>query len=82
MKYEEKTDPTPTELALLTQNIAALTVAIQTQNDVLLVLLHNLDLKIPDWKDKTEIEKEVGPKIQQCVELMRKIYGRSETDKG
>lgn len=81
MKYEEQTDPTPTDIELLTQNVAALTLAIQTQNDVLLVLLHNLDLKIPDWKEKADVEKEVGPKIQACVEAMRKIYGRSETDK-
>lgn len=82
MTYKEKTDPTPTEIELLTQNVAILTTAIRTQNDVLLVLLHNLDLKIPDWKEKADIEKEVGPKIQQCIELMRKVYGRSETDKG
>lgn len=81
MTYEEKTDPTPTDLELLTQNVAALTMAIQTQNDVLLVLLHNLDLKIPDWKEKTDIEKEVGPKIQACIEAMRRVYGRSKTDK-
>lgn len=81
MKYEEQTDPTPTDIELLTQNVAALTLAIQTQNDVLLVLLHNLDLKIPDWKEKADVEKEIGPKIQACVEAMRKIYGRSETDK-
>lgn len=80
MTYEEKTDPTPTDIELLTQNVAALTVAIQTQNDVLLVLLHNLDLKIPDWKEKADVEKEVGPKIQACIEAMRKVYGRSETD--
>lgn len=81
MTYEEKTDPTPTEIELLTKNVAALTLAIQTQNDVLLVLLHNLDLKMPDWKEKTDIEKEVGPKIEACIEAMRKVYGRSETDK-
>lgn len=82
MTYEEQTDPTPTEIELLTQNVAILTSAIQTQNDVLLVLLHNLDLKIPDWKDKADIEKEVGPKIQECINLMRKIYGHGETNKG
>lgn len=81
MTYEEKTDPTPTDLELLTQNVAALTMAIQTQNDVLLVLLHNLDLKMPDWKEKTDIEKEVGPKIQACLEAVRKVYGRSKADK-
>lgn len=81
MKYEEKTDPTPTEVELLAQNVAALTMAIQTQNDVLLVLLHNLDLKIPDWKTKTDVEKEVGPKIQKCMELIRGIYGPGEADK-
>lgn len=81
MTYEEKTDPTPTEIELLTKNVAVLTLAIQTQNDVLLVLLHNLDLKMPDWKKKTDIEKEVGPKIEACIEAMRKVYGRSEADK-
>lgn len=68
-------------VAVLTESVAELAVAVKTQNDVLLVLLHNLDLKIPDWKEKTEVEKEVGPKIQACLEAMRKVYGRSETDK-
>ena len=81
MTYKEETDPTPTEIELLTQNIAALTVAVQTQNDVLMVLLHNLDLKIPDWKEKTDVEKEIGPKVQACIEAVRKVYGRSETNK-
>lgn len=66
---------------MLTESVAELMMAVKTQNDVLLVLLHNLDLKIPDWKKKADIEKEVGPKIQSCIELMRSIYGRSEVDK-
>ena len=68
-------------VAVLTESVAELAVAVKTQNDVLLVLLHTLDLKIPDWKDKTDIEKEVGPKIQACVEVVRSLYGRSEADK-
>jgi hypothetical protein len=68
-------------VAMLTESVAELTVAVKTQNDVILVLLHNLDLKIPDWKEKADVEKEVGPKIQACIEAMREVYGRSETDK-
>lgn len=68
-------------VAMLTESVAELAVAVKTQNDVLLVLLHTLDLKIPDWKDKADIEKEVGPKIQACVELVRSLYGHPETDK-
>lgn len=67
---------------IISESVAMLVSAVQAQNDVLLVLLHNLDLKIPDWKDKADIEKEVGPKIQACIEAMRKIYGRGETNKG
>lgn len=81
MKYEEKTDPTPTELELLTENVAILTHAVQTQNDVLLVLLDNLDLKIPDWKSQLDVEKAVGPKIQECIEFIGKVYGRGKTNK-
>ena len=78
---KEETDKELNAVAVLTESVAELAVAVKTQNDVLLVLLHNLDLKIPDWKEKTEVEKEVGPKIQACLEAMRKVYGRSETDK-
>lgn len=66
---------------MLTESVAELTMAVRTQNDVLLVLLHNLDLKIPDWKEKADVEKEVGPKIQACIEAVKRVYGRSEADK-
>lgn len=84
MKYEEKENKDAEVLDLLTRNVAALTVAIQTQNDVILCLLHklNVDSDLPVWTTKEEVEKEVGPKVQACVEAVRKIYGRSETDKG
>lgn len=66
---------------VISESLAMLAHAIQVQNDVLLVLLHTLDLKIPDWKEKADIEKEVGPKVQACIEAVRKVYGRSETNK-
>lgn len=69
-------------IAVLTESVAELTVAVKAQHDVILVLLHNMDLKIPDWKETTDVEKEVGPKIQQCMDLMKRVYGRSETNKG
>ena len=83
MKYEEKTDPTPTEVELLTHNVAALTMALQTQNDILLCLLHKFDVEkdLPVWITKEGVEEEVGPKIKACVEAIRKVYGPSETDK-
>lgn len=80
MEYSEKEDK-ELDLRTMADTIVMLSAAIQTQNDVLLTLLHNLDLKIPDWKTKEELEKDVGPKVQACVKAVRKVYGRSEADK-
>lgn len=84
MKLEEEVDKEVSALDALTDTVAQLVITVQTQNDVLLVLANklNIDTDIPDWKDKKEIEKEVGQKIQACINMMRKIYGPSETDKG
>ncbi len=83
MTYEEKTDPTPTDIELLTQNVAILTSAIQTQNDIILCLLHkfNMNQDLPFWLTKEGMEEEVGPKVKACVESVRGLYGHSETDK-
>ena len=78
---KEETGKELDAVAMLTESVAELTVAVKIQNDVMLVLLHTLDLKIPDWKDKADIEKEVRPKIEACIEAMRRVYERSETDK-
>ena len=83
MSYKEQTDPTPTDIELLTQNVAALTMAIQTQNAVLMCLLHkfNPETDLPPWQDKEAFEKEMAAKVDACDKAIRKIYGRSETDK-
>ena len=82
MKIEEVEDRKATELEAMAQNIAMLATAVQTLNDVVLVLAKDIDVnKLPDWKTKEEIEKDVGPKIQKCIELVRKTYGPSEADK-
>lgn len=81
-KVEEKVGKELDDIGVLSNTVAMLAHAVQTQNDVLLILLHNLDLKIPDWKEKADIEKEIGPKIQACIEAVRKVYGRGETNKG
>lgn len=84
MSYEEKTDPTPTEIELLTQNVAALTMAVHTQNKVILCLLEKFD---PDndlpiyYVSKESFEREMNKKVEACVKAIRKIYGHSETDK-
>lgn len=84
MTYKEKTDPTPTELELLTQNVAALTVVVQSLNVVTMCLLHKLNIEtdLPTFQDKETFEKEVAAKADACDKAIRKIYGRSETDKG
>lgn len=84
MNLEEEVDREVSALDALTDTVAQLVITVQTQNDVLLVLANklNIDTDIPDWKDKKEIEEEVGPKIQACINMMRKIYGPSKTNKG
>lgn len=83
MKYEEKEDKDTEVIDLLTRNVAALTVAIQAQNDVILCLLHkfNVDSDLPAWTTKEGMEEDVGPKVKACIESVRSLYGRSEADK-
>ena len=83
MNYNEKEGKTPTDVDYLTQTVAMLTDAIKIQNDVVLCLLHKFDLEkdLPVWTTKEGLEEDVGPKVQACIEAVRKIYGRSETDK-
>jgi len=82
-EYKEQTDPTPTEVELLTQNVAALTVAVQTQNAVIMCLLHKLNIEtdLPAFQDKETFEKEMAAKVDACDKAIRKIYGPSKTDK-
>lgn len=82
-EYKEQTDPTPTEAELLTQNVAALTVAVQTQNAVIMCLLHKLNIEtdLPTWQNKETFEKEMAKKVDACDKAIRKIYGHPEADK-
>lgn len=69
-------------LELITENLAALTVAVETQNDIILCLLHKLDVKdVPEWRGKKELEEEMEPKIKACIESVRSLYGQLEADK-
>ena len=82
MKYSEKNDREVTSEELLTETVAELVVAIQSQNALLLVLAHKLNLDdLPDWKTAEEVEADVSPKIEACINLIRKAYGPSEADK-
>ena len=71
-------------ITLLTESVAELTVAVKTQNDIILCLLHKFDIDsdLPVWTTKEGVEEEIAPKIHACIETVRKIYGRGETDKG
>lgn len=83
MKYDEKKDEKIDKVAMLTQTVAMLTEAVKHQNSVILVLANKLHIQadLPHWESKEDVDREVGPKIQACVDLMKKVYGPSETDK-
>ena len=66
----------------LADTVAMMSVALQTQNDVLIVLLDKLNINdLPDWKAEDDVTDAVGPKLQACINLMGKINGQRETDK-
>lgn len=73
-----------TDVELLTRTVEQLTAAVQTQNDVILVLLHNmkrLGLEMPDWSSPKDVSDDISEPIKECVKVIRKAYGPSETDK-
>jgi len=72
-----------TDIEILTETVATLTVAVQTQNDIILCLLHkfNLNHDLPFWTTKEGMEEDVEPKVKACIESVRRLYGPSETDK-
>lgn len=82
---KEVTDERVPELEIITQTMAQLVSTVQTQNDIILVLLHNmkrLGLEMPEWDSLEAINKDVSEPIKDCVKAVRKTYGPSETDKG
>lgn len=83
-EYKEQTDPTPTDVELLTQNVAALTLAVQSQNVAIMCLLNKLDPNTDlDFSHltKEQFEKKMNEKIVACEKAIREVYGRSETNK-
>lgn len=68
---------------IITETLAMLTEAYEVQNAVLLALLHNFDIKIPEWKNQEEIKSDVGDKIEACIKALRKANnGPGETNQG
>lgn len=67
----------------LADTVAMMAKAIETQNAVVLCLLHRFDLDqdTPSWTTKEEMEKEVGVKVDACVDSIRSLYGHGKTDK-
>lgn len=82
MEHKEITDK-ELDMKVMADTIVMLSSAIQTQNDILLCLLHKFELNhdLPLWTTKEAMEKDVGPKIKACIESVRRLYGHSETDK-
>lgn len=67
----------------LADTVAMMAKAIETQNAVILCLLHKFDLNhdLPFWLTKEGLEEDVGPKVDACIESIRRVYGHSKTDK-
>ena len=82
MEHKEITDK-ELDLRVMADTIVMLSSAVQTQNDIILCLLHkfNLNQDLPLWLTKEGMEEDVGPKVKACVESVRRLYGRSEADK-
>lgn len=81
---KEVNDERVPELEIITQTMAQLVSTVQTQNDIILVLLHNmkrLGLEMPEWDSLEAINKDISEPIRDCVKAVRKIYGPSKTDK-
>lgn len=82
MKYTEAKDK-ELDAHAITETLAQLTTVVSTLSDAVVVLMHKLDVEkdMPAWKTKEEIEKEVGPKIKACIDIVRRVDGPSETNK-
>lgn len=83
MEKKTSEDRAVNDIEILTETVAQLAAAINTQNDVLMCLLHKFDVEkdIPVWLTKEGLEEEVGPKVEACMKAVRKLYGHSEADK-
>lgn len=82
MEHKEITDK-ELDLRVMADTIVMLSSAVQTQNDIILCLLHKFELNhdLPFWTTKEGMEEDVGPKVKACIESVRRLYGHSETDK-
>lgn len=83
MEHEEITDK-ELDLRVMADTIVMLSSAVQTQNSVILCLLHKLNVEtdLPTQQNREVFDKEMAAKVDACDKAIRKIYGRSETDKG
>lgn len=68
-------------MVYLTTTMAILSKEIQTMNDVLLVLVHNAKkngIEIPEWKSQKDVEADIAPTLQACIDMMKEAYGRDK----
>lgn len=82
MEHKEITDK-ELDMKVMADTIVMLSSAVQTQNDIILCLLHKFELNhdLPLWTTKEKMEEDVGPKVKACIESVRRLYGHPETDK-
>lgn len=83
MEKKTSEDREISDIEILTETVAQLAAAINTQNDIIICLLHKFDVEkdLPYWSTKEGLEEEMGPKVEACMKAVRKLYGHSETDK-
>lgn len=77
---KEITDKELSVVDMLTESVVELSYAVQTQNAIILVLLHNSDLKLPEWKSLEDVQNDVGAKVEKCTELIRSLHGHDQTN--
>lgn len=82
MKEDEVTEVKNEQI--ISETLAIMAREIRIQNNIILCLLRkfNIDADLNfSHLTKEQFEKEMNEKIVACEKAIRKIYGRSETDK-
>lgn len=71
------------QISILTQNVAALTFAVEALNSVVMSVVHSIkdQIEVPDWKTQEDVEKDVGEIVNKCIKKVTEANGPREADK-
>lgn len=71
-------------LVAMTETLSTLSLTVEFQNILILALLGELKQRggeLPNWKTEADVERDAKPLLDECLNLMNKIYGQRKTDK-